>query len=282
MTREIIHVGLYGGKGIFGGRETPLEASVISCDKHDSCSYFKDNQCMAIRGFSSGCKFGSERTVKGYTSRAQKYHQFRNKWREHEQYGKLKRPSDKLGLVDGVVVFPYSYVRIKVSEDGKPFLNSPSFNSETAHIDYDKFTSDFIYQICTFRPQAMMGGEITDYQKKTVPLFLAHLKEVLPEKYEEFINQYESYSDAIDYVGREALLNTIKPSVVHYEASSYPKFNEEWIWDGKLLTYDNGYVSSFNIAKDCEIKEIVIKPSDDTAIKISSNEQVLDTTVFID
>lgn len=282
MTKEVIHIGLYGGKGIFGGRETPLEASIISCDKSDSCSYFKDNQCMAIRGFGSSCKFGSEQTVRGYTSRAQKYGQFRRKWREHERYGKLTRPTDKLGLIDGVVVLPYSYTRIKTSEDGFPSIESPSFNNKVGYVDYDKFTVDFIHEICTFKPQAMMGGEIASYQEEIVPLFLAHLKEIIPEKHEDFVSKYESFNTAIDYTGRKALLSTVEPSAVHYKSSRYPRFNAEWVWDGKFLTYDSGYVSDFNIAENCEIVEIVIKPSDDTTITISSNEQVTDDTIFID
>jgi hypothetical protein len=49
-----------------------------------------------------------------------------------------------------------------------------------------------------------------------------------------------------------------------------------------LLIYKKGYVHSFNITKDYEIAEIKIKPSDKSTIKITSNEQVTNETVFID
>src|SRR5262245_37737206 len=97
----IINVGLYGGKGIFGGKESPLEASIIYCSKHDKCSFYKSGQCLLVRSFgNTGCKFGRAVTERGYTSRAKKYYDFKNKWSSHEKYSKLKRIEKKLGLID--------------------------------------------------------------------------------------------------------------------------------------------------------------------------------------
>lgn len=127
-----------------------------------------------------------------------------------------------------------------------------------------------------------MGGTITDYQKKTVPLFLAHLKEILPEKYTEFVSKYKEYDKEVDYVGRKALLTTIKPSTVYYTSRDYPKFNEQWCWDGEYLSYEKGYVSSFSVTDDYEVEKIIIKPSDKSIIKVTNNDQVSDKTVFID
>lgn len=281
---EVINVGLYGGKGIFGGRETPLEASVISCDKHHSCSFYKEGKCLNVRGFGSSCKFGSVQNVKGYTSRAKKYHEFKSKWQNHESYGKLSRPSDKLGIIGDYVVFNYPFVRVtetdsgnyKVTEAGMEFGNRVTF------IDLEKFNSDLIYRICTYKPQALMGGTITKYAQEVVPKFLAHLHEAMPEKYERFIAAYKQFAKPIDYVGRKALLKTIVPSIVEYRSNGYPKFNEKWFWDGEYLTYKDGYVDRFNIAKNAEIEEIKIKPSEDTEIVVTSNDQVDDKTVFAD
>jgi len=127
-----------------------------------------------------------------------------------------------------------------------------------------------------------MGGVITDYQNKIVPLFLAHLKEVMPDKYEELGKENQELIKEVNYVGRKALLKTIAPSDIFYESSSYPQFNEKWYWDGEFLTYSSGHVSSFNITKNYAIAEIKITPSDKSIITISSNEQVTNETVFID
>lgn len=273
---------MYGGKSIFGGRETPLEASVISCDKFESCSFYKSGHCLKVRSFgSAGCKFGQVNNVRGYTSRAKKYGEFKRKWDGHEKRGKLSYPPTKLGLIDDYIVFPYPYVRIV--DDGELLVKDPSFARGETFIQLHRFTNELIYRICKFKPQAMMGGTITDYQKKTVPLFLAHLKEVLPERYESFVRDYPEFGEKeINYVGRRALLNTIKPSYVYYKSERYPKFDEKWYWDGEHLKYDSGYVERFNIAKKFDVVEIKIKPHEDTEITISDNEQVDTNTILID
>lgn len=280
---EVINVNLYGGKGIFGGKETPLEASIISCDRHEHCSYFKSNQCLKVRSpFSPGCKYGHVNNIKGYTSRAAKYYDFKKKWQGHEKYNKLKHPPRKLGLIGDEIVFPYPYIRIAKTEDGGIKLNSPGFGSEIAYIEKEWFTIDLIKRLCSFRPCAMMGGVIADYQNKTVPLFLAHLKEVLPDIYKELCKENGDLAKEVSHIGRKALLKTISPSDVHYKSGNYPQFNEKWHWDGEILTFLSGYINSFNVTKDYTVAEIKIIPSDKSVITISSNEQVTDKTVFID
>ncbi|MBP1308885.1 hypothetical protein JOD82_001905 [Paenibacillus sp. 1182] len=281
---DVIHVELYGGKGLFGGREQPLEASVIRCDKYKSCSYYENNQCLKVRSIGgSTCRFGQEDTVRGYTSKAKKYHQFKRSWKDHEQYRKLGKPSAKLGHIDNFVVFPYPYIHIKEQEDGEIKISDPLlFSDKTAFIPWDKFTPELIHRICSFRPEAVMGGEIMEYRRKIVPMFIAHLKEVIPEKYDEFIANHAEFDVKMDYVGRTALLRTIKPSLVHYESNNYPELNEEWMWDGEYLTFKAGHIHKFNITSNYTVEEVKIKPSDKSTIKISSNDQVTSKTVFID
>lgn len=287
MEKEIICVNMYGGKGLFGGKEQPLNVDIIFCGKYKECSYYKNNKCLAVRSFGGGhCKHGSIQNVMGYTSRARKHYEFKSKWQKHEKYNTLDYPSTKLGLIDNEVVFPYPHIQIKKNESGDVIIEGPAFfGSSIPFVDYEKFTPKLINKICKFRPQAMMGGEIISYQKETVPLFLAHLKEVLPDRYKEFISEYKDFETDINYVGRKALLKTVSPSFVHYESRNYPSINginEKWYWDGEVLTYEKGYVSSFNITGDYKVKEIKIEPSDKSTIKISSNEQVTKDTVFVD
>ena len=283
MNMEEINVDLYGGKGIFGGKETPLEASIISCDRYEQCSYYKNNQCLRVRSFlSPSCKYGNVRNVKGYTSRAAKYYDFKKRWQSHEKYSKLEYPPQKLGLIGDEIVFPYPYIRITKTETGNIKLDDPGFGSSIAYIGKESFTVELIKRICAFRPRAIMGGVIADYQNETVPLFLAHLKEVLPDKYNELGKENGDLTKEINYVGRKVLLKTVKPSDVYYKSSSYPQFNEKWHWDGEVLTYLSGYTRDFNITKDYTVAEIKIIPSGKSTIIISSNEQVSEETVFID
>src|SRR5699024_9031240 len=133
------------------------------------------------------------------------------------------------------------------------------------------------------KPQAIMGGEIKVYQKEQVPLFLGHLKEIMPKLYDDFVKKYPKYNKEIDYVGRKALLHSLDPCLITEEHSQFS--NTIWDWDGEHLNYKSGYISmSFIIPHDIEgnVEGIKIKPEEDSVIKISSNDQVNERTKFID
>jgi len=286
MEKEVIHVGLYGGKSIFGGRETPLEASIISCGMKDQCSLYAQGQCAAIRSFgSNGCKHGQETVKKGYTSRAQKYHKFRSEWRNHEKYGALESNTKKLAIIGEEIFFSYSYITLKVDENGNVDIGGPSFGfgSDVAYIPKEKFTTELIKRICDYRPQAIMGGKIKAYQDEQVPLFLGHLKEIIPNLYDEFVKEYPQYDKKIDYVGRKALLHSLEPCLITEEHSRFS--DTIWEWDGEHLNYKSGYIPrSFIIPHGIEgdVEDIKIKPKESSVIKISSNEQVTENTKLID
>lgn len=283
---EVINIGLYGGKSIFGGKETKLEASVISCDHHQACSFYQNNQCLRVRSMSgASCKFGSTSNHTGYTSRAQKYGAFKRKWQEHEAYGKLSHPPSKLGVIDGYIVFPYPYISLKL-EGRKILLDGPSFGfgNKITFIPIEIFDADLIHRICEYKPQAIMGGTITTYEKETVPLFLSHLEEVLPDLYSELKRKYPIYDKEIDYVGRKALLKTLNPCEISYSSKDYRyrEFDETWEWDGEFLTRKSGYVRSVNVIKDYEVESFVLKPNDNAVVTVTSNEQVNKNTIFKD
>lgn len=279
---NVIHVGLYGGRCILGGKETPLEADVIRCDHAHNCSFFAGGTCLKVRSFGGGCNLGTIERHRGYTSRAKKYYQFKEKWRTHEKYDKLDFPKKKLGLIDGKVVFLYPYVHFKRADNGQIHLEDPLIGVGNYQFSYEEFTPELISRIVTFRPRAMMGGVIDSYQEETVPLFLAHLEEVLPDRYQEFIRQYPELNIKISYIGRKAKLSTLKPSIVQYKSDRYPEMNEDWYWDGELLHYKGGKVRTPSIVKKFEVVEFVIRPAEDTIITITDDTQVSKDTVFVD
>lgn len=280
---EVIHIGLYGGKGIFGGRETPQRAETITCDRFNECSYFKSGHCLNVTvPFGHRCKYGHISISHGYTSRAKKYYEFSSRYRNDEHYNKMDYPAKKLGLIGDMVVFPYPFIRIRETENGEFVLDDPGFGSNMAFIPYSKFTPELIKRLCAFRPCLMTGDVIMDYQNKVVPLFLAHLKEVLPERYAEVKATYPDLVHELNHIGRKAYLKTVAPSYVTYTSRNYPQFDEKWYWDGEVLLYKSGYVHGFNITKDYEVVEIKIRPTDKSVITISDNEQVSEKTVFVD
>lgn len=281
---EVINVGLYGGKGLFGGRETKLEASVISCNMHESCSLFKNNQCVRVRSLGNqSCAYGKEETVVGYTSKAKKYHDFRNKWKNHEAYGMLKHPPAKLGAMGDFVFFPYPHVGISETEKKELKLVDPwKINRGKQFIELERFDVDFIHRLCSFKPQAMMGGEISKYQKEVVPSFMTHLAEVMPDLYEAFTTAHPEFSGKIDHVGRKAYLKTLNPSPILDANKNYPNLDSAWYWDGELLTYTGGHISRISVIKDYEIENIVIRPTDKSVVTVADNNQVNQKTVFVD
>lgn len=281
---ELINVNLYGGKSIFGGKETKLEASIIYCDRHQECSYFQNDQCLRVRSaFSEGCRFGKTETAIGYTSRSRNYFAFKSKWNNHEQYSKLSYPKKKMGIIRDKVVLPYPYLTIKENERGELYLERHPFGSSNGNVlPMEQFDVKFIHEICQHRPQALMGGEITSYQKEVVPLFLSHLEELLPELYDSLVKAYPEYAGALDYVGRKAYLQTVMPSMVHYHSRNYPELNEEWQWDGELLTFKAGHLSKVNAVKDYEVELLQIRPTKKATVTITDNQQVSKETVFAD
>lgn len=277
---DIINVALYGGKSIFGGKEEPLIAEIIYCDKYKKCSYYRNNTCLNV-GFKQ-CDFGYIEKVKGYTSRAKKYHEFKSRWMKHEKYNKLKLANKKLGIIDDVVVIPYSYFTINEKEDGDIEIFTNPFIHKLNFIKLEKLTTKLIKRICDYKPTSLFGKEIKDYKRKCVPLFLSHLKEILPDKYSEFISNYPKYADRINYVGRIAYLKTINPSYVCYRSETNPELNEKWYWDGEYLHFIEGHVSKVFVTDNYEVIEFKLKPSDKSTIVITDNEQVNENTIFVD
>lgn len=193
----------------------------------------------------------------------------------------MKSASEKLGLIDGIIVLPYAHLSIKYDE-GNFKVSDEAIQSKTAHVPIESFTNELILSICKNKPQAMFGGTIKSYQKEVAPRFLIHLKEVLPDIYSRFIKEYDEYNKEIDHRGRMALLNTINPSTVKDISKNYPNLNSEWYWDGEYLNYKSGHVSNISVIKDYEVAEFKVVPSDKSKIKITDNDQVNENTIFID
>lgn len=282
--KEVIHVGLYGGKSLFGGRETPLEARVVSCGMADKCSIHAAGQCVAINSIGRGCKHGTKTTKKGFTSRAKKYYEFKNKWKNHEKYAALKDGKKKLAIIGKDVYFNYSYIDLEVKEEGRIQIGNMLYGvgTSTSYIPVEQFDEDFIYRVCEYRPEALMGGTSRAYEKEEVPTFLGDLKALMPELYKKFLKKYPKYNIGINYEGRKALLHSLEPCLVEDRSERYPNLNSTWEWDGEYLNYEHGYVSTFGIVRKYEVGEIQIKPGKEETVTITDNNQVTESTVFVD
>jgi hypothetical protein len=272
---EKICVNLYGGKGLFGGKETPLRAETVFCDKADKCSLYKSGKCLNVTSpFSGRCKFGRVSTAQGYTSRAQKYHTFRSQYENDETYNKLGYPSNcKIALVDDYVFVNVVFSRLKENEQGHYCVTETGFGSGASWIPLDKFSTDIIYQICSYRAYAMMGGEIKDYRAKHIPEFLYQLSFLMPELYKQFIAEYPQYDIKPNHVGKYAYISTLNKNLPVIDT-----YGNKFSFDGDCLISDN-YKPSFAPFK-AEKMSVRIEITDKMTAKITDNAQVTSETIF--
>jgi len=251
---EKINVGLYGGKGIFGGKETPLTAKIVYCDKCKSCELYKENKCLNVTApFSASCKYGQVQSIKGYTSRAAKYSDFRSKYKNDDKYNKLSYPQD------------FSFVEI-----GDYYV----VNIAYTHIFYkEEFNLELLIKIVNYVPKDFNYKSIRN--DKSVNNFLVEVSKKLPNLYNEFIKEYPQYKDIkTNYVGRYAFINTM----VDGSELIDPHKNKFILKNGYL--YCDNYRLSF-LPFNSKVGELKIKVTDEMTYKITDNNQVDENTKYV-
>ena len=271
---EKISVNLYGGKSIFNKKESPLRAEEVYCDNYEKCSLFKNNCCLSVTApFSTRCKFGKVNRIQGYTSRAKKYKEFRTKYEKDETYGKLSYPSNcKIAIIDNNLFLDVGFAKIEESNN-EYNVNSVNFGSSENWIELEKFDCNLLYKICTYKPYAIMGGEITSYKEKYIPDMLLQLKKLLPELYNDFITKYPEFDKAPNYIGKYAYIKTLVKDSVLIDSNG-----NKFIFNGEYLICEN-WKSAF-VPFDSKTSEMRIKVTDDMKYKINDNSQANENTIF--
>src|SRR5690625_4727185 len=87
---EIVSISMFGGKGVFGGRETRKEVVISSCSFAEDCKALKAGRCASSNPRMYSCMNMENKTVQGYTSRSMNYGEFVRKWKSHEKYNAVK------------------------------------------------------------------------------------------------------------------------------------------------------------------------------------------------
>lgn len=279
---EKINVNLYGGKSIFGGKETPLEADEIYCDRSDKCSFYAEGKCLRCRSFlSPTCKFGKNVVAKGYTSRAAKYYDFKSKYKGDAQYSKLNYPSELAAIIDDYLYLnlEFTLVRKRTEKDEKwrkdingYLISEKGFCSGDIFIPIADVTNELLYAIFSYLPCAVMGGIITDYQSKVVPDVLMSLKKRTPKIYNDFISEYPQYNLKPNYVGKYAYIKTMVDGSVLTDCHGN-KFTLEY---GKLVgkNIKRGF-TPFDGVMDC-----VVDVAETETYKVDDNSQCDENTKF--
>lgn len=279
---EKINVNLYGGKGIFGGRETPLEADTIYCDSYNSCQLYKEGKCLNCRAFRGiKCPKGRVETKHGYTHKALKYWSFRGMYEKDEVYNKLSYPGNRVAVIGDLVYLNLVYVGIskKTSEDSfrktsYNYVIKPGYYGDTSVlIPKEELTIDFLIDILSKRPQALLGSLIEDYQEKIVPDIIQDLKKALPELYNELIQVKPEFNIQPNYVGKYAYMITLVDGSVLVDCHG-----NKAVKKGDYL-YCEKYTKGF-VPFDGEYAECTVKISPNKTYKVNDNNQCDDNTVF--
>jgi len=280
---EIIHVHIYEPhRGSIFGKTPKNERSqlhIYTCEQKDKCDAYKRGQCINVGNvFGSRCPIGKVSKSSGLTQRAQKYCSQINEWQERykEFYSALDSAPKRITKVAEGWMLPYSFMDMNESIPFK--AHGGAFVKGCAFLSDEDFNEDIFNRILNYKPIAMMGGEIKDYQKNVVPKFLHDFKVNYPKEFERLSEDSEIAKAAMEnlnFVGRMAYLKTIKPDVEVTISSDI------WQWDGEKITRTD---VKFMIFEPCKWESCYaeFKPSDKAIVKITSNDQVCDKTVFAD
>lgn len=269
-----INIDLYGGKSIFGGRETPLNADITYCDKYKECSFYKKGKCFCAGRIGPNCKFGNKQNVQGYTSRAIKYNDFRRKYQEDECFSKLDEPNCKIGKIGDIFVINMRY--LNEEEGGGYKIENSWFSRKLIYVPEKEFTDQLIKLICDGEPRTIFESSIIkSYQEKDVPRFLYELKTEFKDTYDRFVNEYPEYKNKeINFVGRKAYIYSLRDGIKLEDKATFVKQGEYL----KSITNYNSCFLPFN-AKETEL---IIKINKEMTVEITDNSQVDENTEFED
>lgn len=273
--KNLINVSLYGN----GSRHSRLRAEYIYCEHANKCSAYKSGKCFCVSAlFGKPCELGCVKRSDGGTKRSKAYSRVWNTAKACDCYAKVSYPTYEYVTTIGDKVFltiPHISIR---EENGNILVDNPGFSSRSFLSEKKNINPEFLHRICSFSPRAMMGGVITDYQEKIVPMVLYQLSTLLPEEYKVFIEKYPQYKNIQpNWIGRWAKLSTCNRSETYRD------------YDGNVFRFEKDFlicdeyrcsIAPFRTSRTSKT-EMRIKVTDDMQVRIEKNSQVLPDTVFV-
>ena len=240
MDTNKIHCMLYSSM-----KKNAVEhAEVIYCDNCDKCSLYKQGKCLRVKKFLSynKCEYGRTETINGYSPRAAKYYEFRNKYKQDESFGRLKETYGPVIAAIGDYYFvDNSYTTIqdytaeqyeknrfqlsagrwfkKKNSEGYYYLTPSVFNISGGFVrkeDLEDLSKDSIlYYLFQFSPTTLFEGtKIKSYQEKTLPDLCMNFKQMVPDLAAKFFAVYPDFDYKPNYIGKKAFIRSVKDGVV--------------------------------------------------------------------
>lgn len=217
----------------------------------------------------------------GFTSRAKSYGKIKNKFQK--QYPDLedKFPSKTPNVgtnLGGLIYSNLSFVSNYVNPLIKEYSNY--FQTEK-YIKIEAFEDvDFLQNLLDYKPLALIGGEITDYQKKQLPKFLKSLKYSNPELFEKLLQfkKVQDLNEILTPVGKKVKVFTLKPSYVKL-INSPEQFSmtSSYFWDSEKIIINHGKEG----IKYTGIETLTFVPKEDYVVKVLDEKSVTENTIFI-
>jgi hypothetical protein len=150
--------------------------------KRNDCPLLKRGECIHL-GFLSSCVYGVTTIDETKTKRSKSYsHDLQQLKELSKDFPNTKScRSQCLEYIGDYIYLPYSHMDMSQCQlmggTQVPFVrNSSLFINGVPFLQKDLFTPEMVVNICQLRPTAIIGGEITSYQKEVIPLFLLHLQ----------------------------------------------------------------------------------------------------------
>ena len=204
----------------------------------------------------------------GFTKAARKCGYLVSEYKE--KYGDVEYALKPLNFV--CEIGDYVYLGLPhLNGYNNPIRNSDFFVDDDM-IKKEDFTPEFIVGLIKYRPYALMGGEISSYQKEYVPKFCDQLKRFMPDMYTrvcEIYPEIRSLVENIDYTGKRAKLMTLLPGEVKLSTDVLE-------WDGELLHGKGKQISFWGL----DDEEVTIIPNENTIVTICDNSTVTNETEF--
>jgi hypothetical protein len=298
MSSEMqkISVAIYGGKPVFGGgRERPLVAEVTYCDAADECPLKRQGKCLkAERLGSCHCPHAMVSGFKGYTSRAKKYKEFADTWRNDPLLNALKCPSGPVVIFEvcGRVFMKLGHMKLEYNEQQSDWLEgynrvgkSNIWTTRDAWRDRaylwvprEEVNAEVISEICHRYTYALMGGRIDEWNEKQVPMVVDQLKANLPDVYADLCElDPELVGRPMNHVGRYAKALTLRDGseLKDCHGNVFRKEGGELVCDD----YNSSLVGPQTIM--ARGATLTLNLSERDTVKVESNDWVTDTTEFL-
>lgn len=242
---------------------------VYKCNNCENCDAYKKKKCVMLNGlWRHKCPYGVIEKKEGFTKAARKCGNLVREYKE--KYGDVEYALKSLNFV--CEIGDYVYLGLPhLNGYNNPIRNSNFFVDDDT-IKKADFTPEFVVELIKYRPYALMGGEISSYQKEYVPKFCDQIKRFMPDMYTrvcEIYPEIEQVVENIDYTGKRAKVKTLLPGEVKLSTDILE-------WDGELLHAEGSQISFWKLCDE----EVSIIPNENTVVTICDNSTVTEDTEF--